>query len=289
MSFAVYTDSCSNLPGALLHSLDIRVMPCTYRIDGETVSYSGDIDHFDARQHYDWLREGKSITTSLTNAYTFEEAFRPALEQGLDVLYVGLSGGISGTYRSSVMAAEELREEFPERKILTVDSLGAGLGTGLLACRAADLRAEGRGIGETAQALEKMTEGLCEFFTVDSLHYLHRSGRIGVATAALGTVLNIRPLLRGDEEGHIVSCGKFRGRAKAVDAMVQKYAELAVEPERQRVAISHGDCAEEAEQLAERIRAVAAPRELIVCPHEPFTGSHVGPGMLALFFFGRHR
>ncbi|HIT34035.1 MAG TPA: DegV family protein [Candidatus Faecousia intestinigallinarum] len=289
MSFAIFTDSCSNLPGRLLRSLDIRVMPCAYSIGEKQVSYNGDIDHFQAKEHYDLLRAGQVITTTLINSGTFAESFRPALEEGLDIVYVGISSGVSGTYQAASIAALELKEEFPQRAVYTVDSLGAGLGTGLLACRAADHRKQGLSAAETAEKLLEERAGLCEFFTVDSLHYLRRSGRISAATAAVGTMLNIKPLLRGDEEGHIVSCGKYRGRKKAVEAILQKYADLAVDPENSRVAITHGDCLADAQALAEQVRAIAAPGELIVCPHEPFTGSHVGPGMLALFFFGRHR
>lgn len=289
MSFAIFTDGCSNLPGDLLRRLDIRVMSCTYRMGEQSISYSGDIDHFNAKEHYDLLRRGEVITTSLTNADTFAQAFRPALEAGLDVVYVGISSGISGTYQAASIAAEELREVFPQRTIRTVDSLGAGLGTGLLACRGADYRNAGMTADQAADRLNEDVKGLCEFFTVDSLHYLRRSGRISAATAAIGTMLNIKPLLRGDEAGHIVSCGKYRGRKKAVEAILQKYADLAVEPQKSRVAITHGDCPEEASALAAQVRAIAEPKELIICPHEPFTGSHVGPGMLALFFFGSHR
>ena len=212
MSYAIFTDSCANLPGDLLRQLDISVMPCSYRIGGKEISFNGDIEHFDAKAHYDLLRAGEVISTSLINADAFLAAFRPVLAQGRDLVYVGISSGISGTFQAATMAVTELKEEFPDRTIRAVDSMG-----------------------------------------------------------------------------HIVSCGKYRGRKRAVEAIVQKYAELAVNPEHSRVAITHGDCLADAEDLAMRVRAVAQPGELIICPHEPFTGSHVGPGMLALFFLGSHR
>ncbi len=289
MSFAIFTDGCSNLPGSLLHTLDIRTLPCTYTLDGKQVTYSGDIEHFDSKHYYDMLRSGKSVTTTLLNTQTFLDHFRPALQEGLDVVYVGLSANISGTYQASCIAAAELSEEFPDRVICPVDSKGAGLGTGLLACRGADLRAQGLDARQTAAQLTQDRENLCEFFTVENLHYLRRTGRISAATAAIGTVLNIKPLLRGDENGFITSCAKCRGRARAIDAIVEKYRTKAVDPANSRVAISHGDCEEEAQALAARIREIAQPRELIICPHEPFSGAHVGPGMLALFFFGNGR
>lgn len=289
MAFTVFTDSCSNLPGSLLQQLEIHVLPCTYFVEGQPVTYNGDIAAFDAKAYYDAMRSGKVITTSLLNTQLFEDHFRPVLEQGSDIVYVGMSSGISGTLQSARMAAENLMEEFPGRTVRAVDSLGAGLGTGLLACRAADLREEGLDAAAAGDCLDQEKLKLCEFFTVGSLEYLRRTGRVSAATAALGTVLNIKPLLYGDYEGHIVACAKCRGRKKAIDAIVEKYEKKAVSPQTQRVAISHGDCLEEAQALAERIRAIAEPKELILCPHEPCTGAHVGPGMLALFFFGDSR
>lgn len=289
MSFALYTDSFSNLPGTILHSLDIRVLPCSFLVDGEQVHYNGDIDAFDAKTYYDGMRQGKKITTSLTNTEMFKEYFTPALQEGLDVVYVGLSSGVSGTLQAARIAALELMEEYPQRRVRVVDSLGAGLGTGILTCRGADLRSEGKTADETADALDQETLKLCEYFTVGDLVYLKRTGRVSAATAALGNVLNIKPLLYGDYEGHIVACAKCRGRKKAIDAIVEKYRTKAVNPENGRVAISHGDCLEEAQELARRVCEIAQPKELILCPHEPLTGSHVGPGMLALFFFGDSR
>ncbi len=289
MSFALFTDSFSNLPGKLLRSLNIRVLPCSFLMDGEPVHYDGDIEAFDARAYYDGMRQGKRITTSLTNSKLFMEYFRPILQQGKDVLYVGLSSGVSGTLQSALLAARELIEEFPQRVVRIVDSLGAGLGTGILTCRGADLREEGKSVDETADLLDQEKKRLCEYFTVGDLTYLKRTGRVSAATAALGNVLNIKPLLYGDNEGHIVSCAKCRGRKKAIDAIVEKYRTKAVNPQNSRVAISHGDCLEEAQELAERVCQIAKPKELILCPHEPLTGSHVGPGMLALFFFGDSR
>ncbi len=287
--FAVVTDGFSNLPGRVLKALDIHIMSCTYYVDGEPVEYSGDIETFDAHAYYDQMRQGKKITTALVNSQSFIDRFTPFVKKGMDVLYVGLSGGVSGTFQAAVLAAKELMEAFPGRVIRTVNSLGASLGTGILTCRGADLRDEGKTVDEAADILDEETLRLCEFFTVGDLEYLRRSGRVSAATAKLGTVLDIKPLLYGDYEGHIVACAKHRGRKRVVDAIVQKFEKLAVDVENSRVAISHGDCLEEAEALAARVCAIARPKEMIICPHEPFTGSHVGPGMLALYFFGTKR
>ena len=289
MSFTVFTDGCSNLPGAVLNTREIHVLPCSYTVGGVPYTYSGDIEAFDDRTYYDMLRSGREVRTSLLNTQLFLDHFRPVLEQGQDVLYVGMSSGISGTIQSARIAAAELEESFPGRTVYVVDSLGAGFGPGLLSIRASELRDAGKSAAEAGAILDSERMRLCEYFTVDDLNFLKRTGRVSGATAMIGTVLNIKPLLYGDNDGHIVACAKYRGRKKAVDAMVEKYASKAVAPETQCVAISNAACPEEAQQLADRIRAIAKPRELIICPHEPVTGSHVGPGMLALFFMGDSR
>ncbi|MDD6023985.1 MAG: DegV family protein, partial [Oscillospiraceae bacterium] len=170
-----------------------------------------------------------------------------------------------------------------------VDSMGAGLGTGILVCKGADYRAEGLSAEETAAQLRKDTENLCEYFTVDDLNFLKRTGRVSGVTAMIGSMLQIKPLLRGDETGHIVVCGKLRGRKRAVSELCALYEKKVRNAGAQRVAISHGDCLEEAQKLADKIREIAPPKELILSMHEPLTGAHVGPGMLALFFFGEGR
>lgn len=289
MSFSVFTDSCSNLPGRILSELNIQVLPCSYVLDGIPGTYEGDIDAFDTHGYYEKLRNGSEMKTSLLNSHLFITHFRPELEQGNDVVYVGMSSGISGTIQAARIAAEELMEEFPDRTVRVVDSLGAGFGPGLLACHASDLRSEGKTAAEAADILDAEVPHLLQYFTVDDLNFLKRTGRVSGATAAIGTVLNIKPLLWGDPTGHIVALQKCRGRKKAIDAIVELYRTRAIHPENQRIAISHGDCPEEAQLLAQRICEICRPRELILCPHEPFTGAHVGPGMLALFFFGETR
>lgn len=289
MSYAVFTDGCSNLPGELIRRYGIHMLPCNYSMDGEPGVFEGDIDTFDTHQYYEKLRNGSEMKTSLLNTQLFLDAFRPVLQAGTDVIYVGMSSGISGTIQAANIAVVTLKEEFPARTVRIIDSLGAGFGTGLLTCRAAQLSQEGYQTSEAADILDSEVPKLLQFFTVDDLNFLKRTGRVSGATAAIGTVLNIKPLLWGDPTGHIVAYSKCRGRQKAIDAIVEQYRTKAVDVAHRMVAISHGDCPEEAEQLAERICAIAQPQELIVVPHEPFTGAHVGPGMLALFFFGAER
>ena len=289
MSFTVFTDGCSNLPGRLLAELDIRVLPCSYVLDGIPGTYDGDIEAFDTHGYYEKLRGGSVMKTSLLNTHLFMTHFQPELEAGHDLIYVGMSSGISGTIQAARIAAEELADAFPGRTIRIVDSLGAGFGPGLLACRAADLRNEGKSASDAADILDEDVMHLLQYFTVDDLNFLKRTGRVSGATAAIGTVLNIKPLLWGDPTGHIVALKKCRGRKKAIDEIVELYRTRAIHPENQRIAISHGNCPEEAQLLANRVCEICQPKELIICPHEPFTGAHVGPGMLALFFFGEKR
>ena len=289
MSYTVFTDGCSNLPGRLLKELSVCVLPCSYVLDGEPGIYDGDIEAFDSHAYYDKLRAGAQMKTSLLNSQLFMDYFRPELEKGQDVVYVGLSSGVSGTLQAAKIAAEELMEEFPERTVRVVDSLGAGFGPGLLACRAADLRNEGKTAVEAGEILDEEVKHLLQIFTVDDLNFLKRTGRVSGATAAIGTILNIKPLLWGDPTGHIVALSKCRGRKKAIEAIVEIYRTRAIDAQNQRIAISHGDCLEEAQLLADKVCQIYKPKELIICPHEPFTGSHVGPGMLALFFFGEER
>ena len=289
MSYTVFTDGCSNLPGDLIERFQIEVLPCSYVMDGEPGLYEGNIDTFDTHTYYEKLRNGSELKTSLLNVSVFLEHFRPVLEAGRDVIYVGLSSGVSGTVQSATIASRQLMSEFPERIIRVVDSLGAALGPGLLSCRAAELRAEGKSASEAADILDKEVTQLLQFFTVADLKFLKRTGRVSGPTAAIGTVLNIKPLLWGDPTGHIVAYSKCRGRQKAIDAIVEQYRTKAVKRQSQRIGITHGDCPEDAAYLAKRVREIAEPKELIIVPHEPFTGAHVGPGMLALYFFGETR
>ena len=287
MSFVVFADGSANLPASKLEG--ITLLPCTYTVEGVQKEYLGDVDSFDAHAYYDQLRNGCKITTSLLNTHLFLSHFRAVLEQGQDAIYISMSSGISGTYQAAMIAKEELEEEFPDRFLHIVDSRGCGFGIGLLAIRASQLSSQGVPVREAARLLDEDVPHMCQYFTVDDLNFLKRSGRVSGATAMIGTVLSIKPILYGTSDGHIVSCAKVRGRRKAIDALVQMYAEKQVDAQNRIVAISHGDCLEDARLLAQKIWEVAKPKELILVPHEPFSGAHVGPGMLALFFYGRER
>lgn len=289
MSFYLFADSGCNLPERKLTELSIDIIPFPYVMDGKSYVSPKFPDGFDGHSYYDHMRAGSVVQTSLINTDGFLRAFRPQLEHGSNILYVGISAGISGTVQAASIAAQQLMEEFPDRTIEIVDSMGAGLGTGLLVCKAADYRNQGLSVQEAAANLREDTKNLCEYFTVDDLMFLKRTGRVSGVTAAIGSMLQIKPMLRGDETGHIVVCGKFRGRKRAVGELCSIYAQKVVGADTQRIGISHGDCLAEAQALAEKIKEIAHPKELILSMHEPLTGAHVGPGMLALFFFGNGR
>lgn len=287
MSFVTFADGTSNLPGKLLGG--IRLLPCTYTIDGVQTIYDGNLDGFDSHAYYDKLGKGSVVKTSLLNTQLFLEAFRPVLEAGEDVIYISMSSGISGTYQAATIAARDLMDDYKDRLVHVVDSRTCGLGTGMLAVLSAELESNGVPAKEAADILDAEVEHCCSYFTVNDLNFLKRTGRVSGATAMIGTALQIKPILLGSSEGDIIACAKVRGRKRSIEALAEKYREKAVDPGSRRVYISHGECREDADYLASLVRSIKEPKELLICNHEPFSGSHVGPGMLGLFFYGKER
>ncbi len=267
----------------------ISLLPCEYTVNGKPETYYGDVESFDAHSFYEGLKNGNIVKTSLLNTQLFLSHFRPVLEKGLDIIYVSMSSGISGTYQAAVIAAKELMEEFDKRFIHIVDSHGCGFGNGLLATRAARLARKKINAREAAQILDEEVPHTCQYFTVDDLNFLKRSGRVSGVTAKIGTVLHIKPILYGDKEGHIVACNKVRGRAKSIEALVKKFEEKKMDIQDQPICISHGDCLPDALNLADQVSFLYPGAQITICQHEPFSGAHVGPGMLGLFFRGTER
>ena len=286
-SFAVFADGTANLPPHLLNG--IRLVPLDYTVDGKPYCYTGDLDRFDAHKYYESLREGKQVQTSLINTHAFLKAFEPVLAAGMDLIYISMSSTISGTCQAAEIAAMELTETYPDRYIHVVDSLGCGLGSGLLAIHAAELSRRSLPAREVAKVLDEEVPHICQYFTVDDLNYLKRSGRVTGTTAKVATILNIKPILYGDKTGHIVACDKVRGRKKSIEAIARKYEEKRTRVSFQHVFISHGDCLEDAKALAARVRELTPGYNITICQHEPVSGAHVGPGMLGLFFRGKER
>ena len=285
-SYVIVTDSGSDLPKYLSDELGVKVIPLSVLVQGEEPVND---DCVDRKEFYDKMRGGKTASTSAINIEAFTNAFEEILKTGSDMLYLGFSSGLSSTYQASVAAAEDLRERYPERKILTVDTLCASLGEGLLVSYAAWKRDEGRTIEETAAWVEENRLSLVHWFTVDSLVYLKRGGRVSAATALVGGMLNIKPVLHVDDEGHLVSVAKVRGRNASIKAMFDKIEETAIEPEKQIFYISHGDCLADAELLASMIREKYGDVKIVIDYVGAVIGAHSGPGTLALFFLGTTR
>ena len=287
MSFAVFADGSANLPKSM--SDGITLLPCDYTINGTPRTYLGDVDQFDGHAYYEMLRQGAAIKTSLLNTQLFIDYFSKILEKGRDIIYISMSSGISGTYNAAVIAAQELMDRYKERFVHIVDSKGCGFGSGLLAVHAAELSQQDVSAQEASGILDDEVPHMCQYFTVDDLNFLKRTGRVSGMTAGIATILNIKPILFGNKEGQIVACEKVRGRNKSIEAIVRNYKEKFLYGLKQTVCISHGDCIEDAKKLEEKVKEVTPDVPVVICQHEPFSGAHVGPGMLALFFRGRER
>ena len=286
MSYHIFTDSCCDFTRERYEELELRALPLTVTFRGESYPDRNDDSLQDM---YAGLRAGEVATTAAVNPEHWKEAMEPTLRAGEDILVLAFSSGLSTTYQSAVIAAEELRESFPDRKILVVDSLCASLGEGLLAYFAAKKRQAGMPIEELAQWLETNRLHLCHWFTVNDLMYLKRGGRISAATAVMGTMLSIKPILHVDDEGHLISVGKARGRKASIQALAAKVGELAKGYENPVMFISHGDCREDADYLAGLLKQQYGVKEVYINYVGAVIGSHSGPGTLALFFLGEHR
>lgn len=284
--FQIVTDTSANLPVSIVNQNDITVIPFPYFVNGARHTCL-DTEGFDAKTFYGAMREGADVTTSQINPQHYMDVMRPILNQGLDILFVGMSSGISGSYHCAEIAAEELGPDFPERKIRLVDTLGASLGEGLLVLRAVKDKLLGLSLDDVYKKLMDLRHRLCNIFTVDDLKYLRKGGRLSNLSFIVGTLLQIKPLLKGNEEGKIVAFAKIRGRKKALEELAARYDQYVVDPEHQTIGIAHADCAEDAERLIALLRRNNPPEDILTVDYEPVTGSHVGPGTLALFFEAR--
>lgn len=285
MSFIIMTDTAANLDAKFVKANDIVLIPLSYLIDGKP-HYCLTPDEFNDEEYYRDIKNGLQVTTSQVNPQEYIDSMTPVLEAGNDILFVGLSSGISGSFASAEIAAKSLEERFPERSVKLVDSLGAALGEGLLVIHAAKCRKNGMTLDETVERLQTLRKKIYQVFIVDDLMHLKRTGRLSGGSAIVGSVLGIKPLLKGSEEGKSVPCGKVRGRKQAIKALADKYFELAQKTVKQTIAITYSACKEDAEYLADLIKEKLPPMEIILQKHEPVTGSHLGPGALALFFEG---
>jgi len=285
MSYCIITDTSANLPSGYLNDHHVDIVPFSYYVEGRECQCM-DTDAFDGKAYYDHIRAGNRVTTSQINPQLFAECFEKHLSAGEDVLFISMSSGISGSFHSSEMAAEEMREKYPDRKIVLIDTKAASLGEGIAVMRAVECSEKGMGLDELEALLTTLCKHIYQVFTVDDLKSLSATGRLHSAIAFVGTMLNLKPLLKGDEMGRIVNFGIVRGRKKALLSIAQKYDELVANADTQTVCIAHADNAEDAEYLAGLLKRNHPPREILNVVYEPVTGSHVGPGTIALFFLG---
>lgn len=283
----LFTDTSANLPIQLIHKYGIGVIPFEYTVDGVTAEYSAETD-FDGVAFYNAMRAGADVKTCLINMGKYIEAFEPELEAGNDIIYIGMSGGISSTASIAAITTSELQGRYPQRKLLAFDTYAASLGEGLMVLRAAEMLEAGADFEAVGQMLHTMRPNMCQYFTVDDLKYLRKGGRITGAAAVIGSVLHIKPILQGDDTGHIILCGKVRGRKNALKQLAEKYDELCADKSGQ-IGIAHADDEEGTAYLIEKLREKGFTGECLTVCYEPVTGSHVGPGTIALFYPGIHK
>ena len=288
-NYAVMTDSSADLTAGLVEQLGLDVIPLSVNVGQQSFMNYPDEREISSPDFYELLRKGANAQTSAVNVDTFLSAMSVHLKAGKDVLYLGFSSGLSSTYGASEIAAQELREAYPDRKILTVDTLCASLGQGLLVYLTMQKVLAGATIEEAAAYAEENRLHLCHWFTVDDLFFLKRGGRVSAATALVGSALGIKPVLHVDNEGHLINVSKARGRKNSILALVDRMEASAIEPQKQTVFISHGDCLADAEFLAAEVRKRFGISDITINFVGPVIGAHSGPGTLALFFLGTER
>ena len=284
--FIIITDSSADLPKSVACDMGVEIIPLEVNIDGIGCKYN---DEIDIKEFYGWLRDKKGAKTSAVNMEKFCEVFEKFAADGKDILYIGFSSGLSATYMAAKNAAEEISEKYPDRKVIAVDSLCASLGQGLLVKHAVDKKNSGATIEEVAEFVENNRLNLCHWFTVEDLFFLKRGGRVSAATAVMGTVLQIKPVMHVDDEGKLINVEKARGRAASINSLFAKMKETAIDPEKQTIYISHGDCYDDAKKLADMITAEFGITDILINEVGPVIGAHSGPGTLALFFLGSKR
>lgn len=277
----IMTDNAANLPPELREQYNIREICLTYTVDGRLVDGSAP---FDGHDFYEALRRGAEVKTSMISPAAAREAIEPALAAGDDVLFLGISGGVSGTCWGVGLVAQELAAEYPGRRVQVLDTRGASLGEGLVVLEVAQLAQQGADMDAIVARAETLCCKMRQHFMVDDLKFLRRGGRLSGAAALAGTLLQIKPILQGDENGKIVVRTKERGRKKAMDTLIALYNEL-VEDKSAPVGISHAAAPAEALHLTTRLRQSGCTGPILSVCHEPVTGAHVGPGMLAVYFY----
>ena len=283
--FVIITDSSSDLPSSVAEAMGVQVIPLEVNMEGDIKLN----DEIDIKEFYNYLRDKHGAKTSAVNMERFCEIFEPIVASGRDILYIGFSSGLSATYMAGKNACEELSEKYEGRKLIALDSLCASLGQGLLVKLAVDKKNTGATIDEVAAYIEEEKWHLAHWFTVEDLFFLKRGGRVSAATAVMGTVLQIKPVMHVDNAGKLINVEKARGRQASMKALFDKMKASAIKPATQTVYISHGDCYDDAKKLADMVTAEWGITDILISEVGPVIGAHSGPGTLALFFLATER
>lgn len=286
-TYTIITDSGSDIVGEKLAEWGVKLLNLSFHFTDEEKEYKN--GEMPIKEFYQQMREGRVAKTAAVNVEEFSSLFEQELKAGNDVLYIGFSSGLSSTSEAGQIAAKQLQEQYPERKVIAIDTLSASAGEGLLVYLAAKKKAEGASLEENAAYIRETYPGIAQWFTVDDLVYLKRGGRVSAAVALAGAVLGIKPVMHVDDEGHLINMSKARGRKAAIKALAQKYAELLADPEEKMYFISHSDCLEDAKLLEDMIYQQNGQKAELITDVGPVIGAHSGPGTLALFFFGKRR
>ncbi len=286
--YIISTDSTCDLPQSYVVENNIPIIPLYYAID--EVVY-GEEQTMGEKEFFNIMRNGKMPTTMAANQVTTEETFRKYLDEGYDILHLAFSSGLSSTYNTAAVVGQELTEEYPDRKIIVIDTLAASMGEGLIVYKAVELKKSGKSIDEVSDYIKNNILHFVHMFTVDDLFHLHRGGRVSKATAIMGTMINIKPVLHVDNEGKLVALSKVRGRKKSLSTLVDTMAESikGYEADNDTIMISHGDCLEDAEFVANQIKERLGIQNIMINYICPTIGAHAGPGTVALFYVGEKR
>lgn len=285
-NYIICTDSACDIRENILNEWGVSSFPLTFKFDGEDKELTE--KDLSTKDFYDRMRNGETAKTSAINPDTFKATFEEILKQGNDILYLGFSSGLSTTYNSARIATEELSQEYPDRKIITVDTLAASAGQGLLVYLALQKKNTGASIEEVAQFVEDNKLNLCHWFTVDDLVYLKRGGRVSPTVAFVGAVLGIKPVLHVDNEGHLISKSKARGRKSALKSLIDKYEELSLNKDG-TVFICNADCNDDVNYITIELSERFGAKVELVTDIGPVIGAHAGPGTIAVFFLGKER
>jgi DegV family protein with EDD domain len=283
--YVLMTDATCDLPADVLEKLDVRVIPMEFQIGGTLYHHYPDARELPVQTFYERMQAGETASTSQINGVTYTHYFEPVLQAGQDVLYLAFSSALSGTYQSSLIAAADLQEKYPESRIVCLDSRCASIGQGLFVLLAAREKERGAAMDEVVRWGNGSHYHIGQWFTVDDLKYLRRGGRISSVAAVTGSALGIKPILHVDSEGALVPAMRMRGRKKSMEALVEKMAETCINPGEQTVLIGHGNSEKDAKKLRHDVKERFHPKEIILCDIGPVIGCHVGPGMLAVSFW----